>query len=230
MVETVVIMFATLLLLFGIIQFGLIYNAKTVLNYATFEAARAGSLNHGSPEAMRTALVRVLSAMKMPKGSDPDFRKYQAAQESMREDKETRICMERINPPLETDLWEKAEIDEDEDEDEDPGYQNFIPNDWLRYRKPDKKQSENEITIQDANLLKIRVTYCHEIIVPFVATTLRRLMLGERDPDPLKNWTTPSLGSFTKQCWAHDQIPIESSAIMRMQTEIRDYPFDEDCS
>ena len=45
MVETLIVMFVTLILLFGIIQFGLFYNAKTVLNYAAFEAARAGSLN-----------------------------------------------------------------------------------------------------------------------------------------------------------------------------------------
>ncbi|MGB1238637.1 MAG: TadE/TadG family type IV pilus assembly protein, partial [Pseudomonadales bacterium] len=38
MVEMIVISFVALLLLLGIIQFALLYNAKTVLNYAAFEA------------------------------------------------------------------------------------------------------------------------------------------------------------------------------------------------
>jgi len=44
----------------GAIQFALIYDAKSVLNNATFEAARAGSIHHAQRSPMRSALARNL--------------------------------------------------------------------------------------------------------------------------------------------------------------------------
>jgi hypothetical protein len=46
MVELLVVLLPVMLLLiFGTIQFALIYHAKITLNYAAFEGARAGTLN-----------------------------------------------------------------------------------------------------------------------------------------------------------------------------------------
>ena len=44
MVEFICVLVPLLLLILGAIQFALIYQAKITLNYAAFEAARAGSL------------------------------------------------------------------------------------------------------------------------------------------------------------------------------------------
>ena len=76
MVEMVVISFVTLLMLFSIIQFALLYNAKTVLNYAAFEAARIGALNYSHPQSMRLALAQKLAILE-PVDSEPNDTSYQ---------------------------------------------------------------------------------------------------------------------------------------------------------
>lgn len=223
MVETLIVMFVTLLLLFGIIQFGLLYNAKTVLNYATFEAARAASLNYGSPKAIDYALARSLGSLVSSEGySQHDA--YQKSQSKYLDliDEGDVICVERINPPANSPHWLPAS-------DAGNDYRNYIPNDHLRYRSAQLKQG---MSIQDANLLKIRVTYCHKIIVPFYSRIIQRLMLLKKinnDPDPIPDYKPPSLGKFAQQCFENDRVPIESQAIMRMQTPIRDYQFPASC-
>ena len=49
---------APVLLLVGLgtVQIGLIYHAKNTLNYATFEAARVGAVNHAGVDKMREEL------------------------------------------------------------------------------------------------------------------------------------------------------------------------------
>lgn len=224
MVETLIVMFVTLILLFGIIQFGLFYNAKTVLNYATFEAARAGSLNYGSPQAINYALARSLAALESSSGSS-QYERYLNSQTKYldRIDAGNSVCVQRINPPVSSPHWQPST-------DADGYFSRYIPNDHLRYRSAQIKQG---MSIQDANLLKIRVTYCHEIIVPFYATIIKRLMVRsaiDEDPNPIPNYVAPNVGSFAEQCYLNDSVPIEAQAIMRMQTPIRDYEFVDDCN
>jgi len=225
MVEMTVIMFVVFLLLFGIIQFGLIYNAKIVLNYATFEAARAGSLNYGSPRAINYALARGLAPLESTDSGITDYDRFQQSTNKMIDLVEVGdfSCVQRISPSTSSQHWVP-------DPAAGAGYNNYIPNDHLVYRSAAPKGG---VSVQDANLLKIRVTYCHKIIVPFIATTIKRLMLDSyaaTDPDPLDSWTVPTRGNFTKVCYENDRIPIESQAVIRMQTPIRDYAFTSNCS
>lgn len=226
MVEMTIVMFSTLLILFAVIHFGFIYNAKTVLNYATQEAARAGSLNYGSPQAINYALARGLAALETTAGGISDYDRFQKSYSDaidLVEDKKF-VCTQRISPEISSQHWRPDASASS------PDYTNFIPNDHLVYRSA---QLKGGVSIQDANLLKIRVTYCHKIITPLIGTTIKRLMLqtyADADPDPIDGWTVPTRGSFTKFCYQNDRIPIESQAIIRMQTPIRDYRFTADCS
>jgi hypothetical protein len=233
MVEMIVIMFVTLLILFSLIHFGFIYNAKTVLNYATHEAARSGSLNYGSPQSMNFALARVLAALESSPSGSNHMGRYQQSQgranELVKNDK--FVCTQRISPDSNSDHWRPDPSAGSISSSALP-YTNFIPNDHLVYRSA---QPKGGVSIQDANLLKIRVTYCHKIITPIIGLTIKRLMLQEfadNDPDPIDNWVVPTRGAFTKFCLENDRIPIESQAIIRMQTPIRNYKFSSasDCS
>jgi hypothetical protein len=236
MVEMIIIMFATLLILFSLLHFGFMYNAKTVLNYATFEAARAGSLNYGSPKAMNYALARVLASLE--NSSEPDYDAlnndidlYKAHQKDAIElvKAEKFVCTQRISPDVSSKHWLT-----DPDAGSIPSYaetyNHYIPNDHLVYRSA---KLEDGVSIQDANLLKIKVTYCHKIITPIIGITMKRLMLqsyADEDPDPFDDWVVPTRGAFTKICYENDRIPIVSQAVIRMQTPIRDYEFRDDCS
>jgi hypothetical protein len=239
MIEMIVITFATLLILLSLLHFGFMYNAKTVLNYATFEAARAGSLNYGSPQAMNFALARVLASLESSPDADynalnNDIDLYNAAQNDAIElvSQAKFVCTERISPDNNSRHWL-----------EDPNsssvlsyaesYKRYIPNDHLVYRSAKLKDG---VSIQDANLLKIKVTYCHKIITPLIGITIKRMLLqdyADNDPDPIENWKVPTAdelgGNFSKFCLENDRIPIVSQAVIRMQTPIRDYTFN-DCS
>ena len=97
-----------------------------------------------------------------------------------------------------------------------------IPNDTLMFRNTTPGSSSG-LTIQDANLLKIRVTYCYEMYVPFANRTIFSLMNKINDI-----YSTGSPGmeiplapnacymlSTAEGTW---RIPLESEAIVRMQT------------
>ncbi|MSR15227.1 MAG: hypothetical protein EXR86_11810 [Gammaproteobacteria bacterium] len=119
----------------------------------------------------------------------------------------------------------------------------MIPNDHLTYRDASVKSNSNQ-SIQDANLLKIRVLYCYEMHVPFVNRVINGLLrigsavapgratVGSVGLNRWQNTGAPGFvapsGSFEAQClnlWqtgAVDEwrrhIPIVAQAIVRMHT------------
>lgn len=118
---------------------------------------------------------------------------------------------------------------------------NMIPNDNLMYRDPDVISSGGSSqSIQDANLLKIHVGYCYELIIPFInrmiwamqnygpgAAPPEEKMLGNYWADP--NATPPGFfgppsGEFATSCISNPKdsdrfsIVLYSQGIMRMQS------------
>lgn len=181
MVEFVIIIPVLLLLIFGAIQIAFIYSAKTTLNYATFQAARLGATNHASYSAMRRGLVRGMAplftnnarANDIQSDIDAGIDSGGARRDAVSEvDTYTRII--RINPTSAMlDVAGFGQV---------AGDGNVgIPNDHLMYR-PDW-QVEG-VSIQDANLLKIRVQYCYKLMVPIVNKIIGSLseLNNRRDP------------------------------------------------
>jgi hypothetical protein len=240
MVETVIILPVLLLLVLGALQFALIYHAKITLNYATFEAARAGALNYGSRRAMEYALARGLTPLYTSvRPGESDFDKMETVKETysrimaeidgadpaIPDDTDDRIvCIQRLNPDRSAFLAHGVNLGGVLP---DP----VIPNDNLLYRSTDTKGSD--VSIQEANLLKIKVTYCYSMIVPFISDLVRKLMLSSSDsddPEIPEGWTTPTgLGNFRKNCYADGRFPVESTVIVRMQTPVFNDYFRSDC-
>ncbi len=228
MVEFIIVFPVLILLLLGALQFGLIYHAKTTLNYATFEATRAGALNHGDPERIGDAFARGLSPLYT---HDDTVRAVQTARDKvMAEVKAAEfVCIERISPN--SSHFRDLAITGPDGDDE-------IPNDNLMYRDPAPAGTPS-LSIQDANLLKLRITYCYPMYVPFVNETIRAVSLGLRNsfnPDGLDSGYQPQVvvgsaakKSFLYNCYDKRRIPIQAQAILRMQTPIREYPFPESC-
>ncbi|HQR03488.1 MAG: pilus assembly protein [Proteobacteria bacterium] len=141
-----------LLLMLASLQFVLVYQAKQSLSYATFVATRAGALQNGSLPAIQDALISgftpyfvhddTLQAMK-------DARVV--AKTEMSDNKLVRI--EIVNPTP----GALSGFDDGQGE---------IPNDNLMYRDPGKLA--DNMNVQDANLLKIRVSYCVRLVVPII--------------------------------------------------------------
>jgi len=243
MVETIVVVFVTLLLLLGVIQFGLIYNAKTNLNYAAFEAARAGALNYADRRAIEFALARGLAplytSIDPAADKDANVEAVKAARDKVLEeiDGGEFVCIERLNPPVSAFGAGAHGIQVPAGSGQLFAGERLIPNDHLRYRSREPKQ---DLSIQDANLLKLRVTYCYPMIVPIVSTAIQRLtgtapptsanvVVGESVGGPTYGSVKPA-GGFQKNCYAKGRFPIVAQSIMRMQTPIRNDIFPLSCS
>ena len=147
MVEYLIILPVLLLLVLGMIQFALIYQAKSTLNYATFMGARQGALKNANMFSVMDGVAGGMTPLFM--------RTTDAA--AIQDLAKARIiaAIEIFNP-----LTAKVEILSPTQE----AFDEFmvdgeIPNDNLMYRSSDAGK-ESGMSIQDANLLKVRVTYC----------------------------------------------------------------------
>ena len=151
-----------LLLGLGSLQTIFFYDAKTTLNYAVFEAAREGAVSHAQRTDMRNELGVRLSPIFGGDGSASEA--LQAMAESNIETHNplfTRI--EVLNPTREAF---------DDFAAQNPGNgKREIPNDNLRFRSR-AIGKRSGVSIQDANLLKIKVTYGYELKVPVISTVL----------------------------------------------------------
>ena len=188
MTEFIIVMPVMLLLILGAIQFILIYQAKSTLNYATFEAARAGSLENASRKSVDNGFTRGLAPMfarfrtthKEGSGYGELAKKVIVARELARNEvTDGQVKIELLNPTPQ--MFQAFD-------------NNTIPNDHLAFR-----QNENGINLQDANLLKLRVTYCMKLIVPMISKIIKEVAGGA--------------------CKGNEpRFPIVSSSIIRMQS------------
>ncbi|MCU7802931.1 MAG: hypothetical protein KZQ96_07015 [Candidatus Thiodiazotropha sp. (ex Lucinoma borealis)] len=152
MTELLVSLPALLLMGLGGWQTALLYDA-------TFEAARSGAVSHAQSDAMRSALGLRLAPLF---GGDGSPRKAIAAlTRSSLDVQDTRFTqIEIINPTVEAfDDFSQEIVNPRTNE------THFaIPNSHLRWRN--RSVSENSgVNIQDANLLKVKVTYGYQLKV-----------------------------------------------------------------
>lgn len=169
MVEYLIILPSLLLLTLGAVQFALLYQIKSQVNYATFAAARQGALKNGNATAIKDAFG---SAMTPLFTSSPDFggilRGRAVGAIEAFNPLVTKI--ERISPPesVKNDFGIVDPTDANK---------RIVPNDNLQYR-PTTVGSNSKLNIQDANILKIRVTYCAKLIVPVANVVIYSLVNG----------------------------------------------------
>ena len=222
MTEFVIITPVMLLVVMGALQFAFIYNAKTTVNYATFQAARSGAVNHGKKVNIERAFARNMSALYT---NDDNINSLQTARKKVDDEiANNYVCIERINPSPDAFIDHALPSGE-------------IPNDNLMFRNPAVGLTSG-LTIQDANLLKIRVTYCFDMIVPLVNRTIAAMATKKKDGANIYGFVGESTnikfattGSFQDHCYENNRIPIVSQAIVRMQSPaVLDASFPASCN
>ena len=265
MVEFLIVLPVMLLLLMGILQFAFIYQAKITLNYAAFEAARAGSLNNASMDAMEAAFASGMAplytssylTMADDESCSSSFTLGNLGDNKIMQDSTTirptlddnidsfvsgnALCgkatvatqiedgyvnIELVNPGA--DAFSNFGVDMDFD----GTTETAIPNDNLMYRDATARGGQS---IQDANLLKIHIGYCFELIVPFANNIIwgfHRYATGRSLEDRRTGkesgvvngyFGTPST-DFAQSCISNPtdanrkSIVLYSQGIMRMQS------------
>ena len=236
MVEFLIILPILLMLLLGILQFAFIYQTKITLNYAAFEAARAGSLKHAQIVAMQNGFASAMAAQYTHEANSDAYILGRQVVRQQIEDGYVDIRLINPNPASFASHGYDSDVDIDGDDVAD-GVRTIIPNDNLMYR--DSKVIGDQ-TLQDANLLKVHVGYCYELIVPFVNRILwamQRYGPGAAPPvdanfgrwwvddgAPPGFFGPPVTGSFADSCIRNPtqngrlSIVLYSQGIIRMQT------------
>lgn len=179
------------------IQFGFVYQAKATLNHAALLAARAGAVENGSPTAIRRGLAHGLAPL-----SSPDASLQGVAEAVARIDAELLVDarIRILNPTRESFEDFATEVDGARE----------LPNDRLHARST-VRGSLGGLNIQDANLLRVEVTYGHELKVPLINGFVSRLsLLARREVDP-----------FQQQLLRRNRLPITATATVRMQSPLR---------
>ncbi|MEW8508964.1 MAG: TadE/TadG family type IV pilus assembly protein, partial [Candidatus Thiodiazotropha sp.] len=198
MTELLVSLPALLLMGLGSLQTALLFDAKTVINSATFEAARKGAVNHAQSDAMRQELGLRLAPLF---GGDGSARKAISAITRARLDvQDSRFTeIEIINPTIEAfEEFGREIVDPRTDE-----VHFGIPNSHLRWRS--NHVGNSGVNIQDANLLKIKVTYGYQLKVPLMDRVIPAVM-RMIDPEHIQYYNAR-------------RLPITSVATVRMQSD-----------
>jgi len=243
MTEFIIIAFVLLLLTLGVVQLIFVYQAKANLNYAAFEAVRAGTQENASPIAIRHGFVRGIAPSLIRVVDDPsistssqDTRNTALATAYTRayDEYKTDVRVERINPlpaHFTEANWGRIIPQWEIDQEGLVSLLNspfYIPNEHL-LNKPNTPKAG--ISIQDANILKLRITYCVELIVPFVNSIFEnayKLIYTNSNSVFIKDTTKAgNTKGFNQECVDRPdkRIPIVAQAIMRMQSPARDYKF-----
>ena len=198
MVEFIFAAPAVLILGLGSVQAGLVYHGKSTLNYASFEAARAGAVDHAQLESMKNELGFRLAPLM---GGDGTAEKAAEAiaksMASVNVPQQTKL--EILNPTVEAfDDWGEVSL---------VSGARTIPNSHLRNRHVERNQvgTASGLNLQDANLLKIKVTHGFQMKIPFIAGLFAEIM-KKADPN-------------NATYYALKQIPITSVVTVRMQNE-----------
>ncbi len=198
MVEFIITAPIVLLLGLGSVQAGLVYHGKATLNYATFEAARAGAVDHAQLDSMKSELGFRLAPLVGGDGSP------EKAAEAI------AMSMAGVNLPLQTKLEILSPTVEAFDDwgqiSREAGVR-AIPNSHLRNRHDDRSRigAASGLNLHDANLLKIRVTHGFQLKIPILAGLYSDIMM--------------ELDSDNAGYYALRQIPITSVVTVRMQNE-----------
>jgi len=188
----------------GTVQAGLIYHGNTILNYATFEAARTGATRHALPEPMRRELAIRLAPLVGGDGSDVSA--MFAIARSIGDIDMTIGSNGQPKPVTRIDVLNPTPAAFEEWGVVDPVVgRTVIPNSHLRHRHVERAAGASGTTLRDANLLKIEVTHGLELRVPLVGRFLTSA-LALVDPDN-RHW------------YSANRLPLTSVATVRMQSD-----------
>jgi hypothetical protein len=219
LVEFAIVSPFALLLVLGIIQLGLMFSAKQVVNAGAFLAARAGSVQNAQLDRMRDVMVKSLAPFYQDTTNTNDFTRLSTALAKATADTTCTafsgcfLAIQLLNPPPEAfdDFGITGSLS--------PGH-TYIPNDNLEFRSHSIVGPASGLSIQEANALKIKVTYGYELKVPLMRSVFGAIMCSI-DSGLNAFGHTAVTGTPSNDCttfYQNGRVPIVSYATVQMQT------------
>lgn len=205
MVEFLILLPSLLLIVFGIIQFALIFQANSILRHAAFIGARQGALTNGKMESIKDGVASGMTPLFMRVSSSPSGPGI------------TDLARARMISTIEIFNPHTASIEilsptpEAFTEHANHANRDAIPNDNLMYRPTTLRGG---VSVQDANLLKIRVSYCFKLVVPFVNKLIYGMAVGLEETKVLTGISFNDAGSTERKpnmCTNSNKVKAEAA-------------------
>jgi hypothetical protein len=192
----------------AILQYGMLFFAKNQINYAAFMAARAGSMGHASLDQAKAAYVRAMVPLY---GGGRDSVELAEAFGKAKKDIESFTRIELLNPTKESFAdWNDPALQAivGKGKAKGGGDARVIPNSGLSAQSIKVGPTSGQ-SIQDANLIKLRITQGYQPKIPLVrgiyATALQFL---DNKSD-----------TFYTALLADERIPVVSYVTLHMQSD-----------
>ena len=222
-VEFVVIMLIFLAFLGGIFEMTRIFRAKHTLNESTFLAAREGALNHAQLDSMVGRLGEGMADLFIVESS------LSSLTEANFKSSALAYATQAVGGGVEIVSPTKAVFDQLSKElyipfdgSSEPTTVRVIPNDNLRWRPNDVASLDDgeSVNLKDANLLKIRTTWCQRLVVPgldYLIYTVANAADSSGRQSPCQKISIGTQLTDIERCW---YIAVTSDATVRMQTPV----------
>lgn len=201
MIEFVVV--GPLITLLGttVLQYALMFNAKNMVNHAGFMAAREGSVSHANLSSVQQAYARALVPLY---GGGSNGRELGEALIRANADIAVNARIELLNPIQESfDDWSDAALSNRY------SGRRAIPNANLGFKDATTIGANSGQNIQDANLIKLKITQGYELKVPLASTVMQFMM----------RWNDSGTDPFVTALYAQRRIPLVSHVTLQMQSD-----------
>lgn len=184
----------------AILQYSLMFNAKNLVNHASFMAARAGSMGNADLDRIQAAYARALIPLY---GGGTDSAELAAAYAKAKADLADNAKIELLNPT-------KESFDDWNDPDLEAKYgRRAIPNGGLAYKNAGDIKDDSGQNIHDANLIKLKITHGYELKVPLAGTMMQFMM----------KWTDSGKDEFVTALYDKRRIPLVTHVTLQMQSD-----------
>jgi outer membrane protein OmpA-like peptidoglycan-associated protein/uncharacterized membrane protein (UPF0127 family) len=213
-----------LLTLLGLasVQYGLLFNAKNLINHASFMAARAGSTGNARLDTIEQAYLRGLIPLY---GGGRTLNETTESLAKATADMAGNVQIELLNPTRESfDDWNDPRLQTLLN----TGSKRVIPHRHLAHNLNDRSVLENlgnsrELrdvqgslvkpnsgqSLEDANIIKLRITHGYEPKVPLVGRIYAIFL----------KWLDVKDNAFETQLIESGRIPVVSHVTLQMQTD-----------
>ncbi|HUW37274.1 MAG TPA: DUF192 domain-containing protein [Rhodocyclaceae bacterium] len=186
----------------AVLQYGLLFFAKNQINHAGFMAARAGAMGHADIDSVKRAYVRALIPLY---GGGKNSEELKQAFDKAAQDVSANVKFELLNPARESfDDWRDETLQETIGDG-----RRVIPNGGLAFRDPAEIGTQSGQSIQDANLIQIRITHGYELKVPLINTVIEFML----------RWSDDGSDPFVSALYRSDRIPVVSHVTLQMQSD-----------
>lgn len=198
----IVALFAMLPLCLGMLQLALLMSENHHIDFAAFAAARSAAMAHGNLGEARRAFAQAAVPLMI-----------RAPDELDRSNVTGRVAEAYVEALADVTLQASFHVvSPDPDAQRDfairRGEDRVIPNDGLEYRSS-APGARSGLTLQQANVLRLEVTWCRPLIVPFI----RELLIGFL--------RTVDLAAGSQRCYLQGRIPIRSEGVTPMQSDFK---------